>query len=726
MEDTLGKLCNILEPVDLNQHRPNSTRSSPGRKTAILHGIGGAGKSQVALEYAYRFRPCYTSIFWIDSDDLFRTTESACKIVEQIVAHYVRKSRSAPDYQAISNSLGIPGKLNSSGKITQSATGLAIEAVHTWLAEEENQGWLLLVDNHDKGEDEEYEKLIPTCDWGCVLVTTRLANLDRFADLVEIEDLGGKASLDLLLKCSGKFEKNLIESELDKAREIVIALGELPLALDQAGAYIRFLRILFSDYRERLEKGMEASFKLKTQGFGLTPDKASVLTTWMLSVQELRADARKLLYLCAFLSDEDIPKELFRRGKSAVDWIQHMEEEDRFDDTVGELFTFSLAKRRDFSDVDSFCIHPLMQTWAREQIDSILRLQNIEDAIILVGSATGADNSDEMSSDNWIFKRRILSHLRVCQDNISKYFDGLDNENVSSASMKIGLAYDDLGYYKEAEALHQIAFTGFDKTLGKDHPSTLDTINNMANVFINQGRYEEALELHQRALAGREKALAKDHPSTLDTVHNMAIVFRIQGRYEEALELHQRALAGHEKALGKDHPSTLDTVHNMAIVFINQGRYEEALELYKRVLAGREKALGKDHPSTLDTVHNLASLFDDQGRYEESLELHQRALAGREKALGKDHPSTLDTVHNMAIFYENQKRYEEALELFQRAQDGCEKALEKDHPSTLDTVRCMASLLEDQGRDDEALQLKNMYAQPQRNSRKRRQSSEGP
>ncbi|KAL7265806.1 hypothetical protein RUND412_011667, partial [Rhizina undulata] len=249
----------------------------------------------------------------------------ACKIVEQLAAHYASKSRSEPDYQAISNFLGIPGKLDSSGKIIQTATEQAIEAVHTWLAAENNRGWLLLVDNHDRARAEELEKLIPMCDWGSVLVTTRLANLDRFGELVEVEEIGAEAGLELLLKSSGKHEKPLIDSELGEATEIVKALGELPLALDQAGAYIRYLKIRFSTYRDRLEKGMEASFRRSVEGFGLPPDKASVLTTWKLSFQELHEDARKLLYLCAFLSNDDIPHELFHRGKGAVGWIKAME-----------------------------------------------------------------------------------------------------------------------------------------------------------------------------------------------------------------------------------------------------------------------------------------------------------------------------------------------------------------------------------------------------------------
>jgi tetratricopeptide (TPR) repeat protein len=106
-----------------------------------------------------------------------------------------------------------------------------------------------------------------------------------------------------------------------------------------------------------------------------------------------------------------------------------------------------------------------------------------------------------------------------------------------------------------------------ERTLGKDHPSTLDTVNNMGMVFDRQGEHGKALEWFQRALDGKERTLGKDHPSTLDTVNNMGIVFDGQGEHGKALEWYRRALDGRERTLGKDHPSTLDTVNNMGMAF---------------------------------------------------------------------------------------------------------------------------------------------------------------
>ncbi|KAL7272771.1 hypothetical protein RUND412_004405 [Rhizina undulata] len=536
-DDILERLCQILEPRDLVEPLTNTTRTdvhlNSSRKTAILHGIGSIGKSQIALRFADRFSHCYSSIFWIDANDSSRTTESATMVVEQLVDHYKTKWRSCPNYQEIANTLGIPEHLDSSGKINQSISlpAAIIKAVHTWLCVTENRGWLLLVDNHDQVALGELDKLLPPCNWGSVVVTTRLANLHRFGECVEMEEIGVEAGLDLLLKSSRKYRQNLDDSQLCEARKIVKALGELPLALDQAGAHISSIQMSFSDYRKIIEKSIRAGLNKQVPQYGLPSYKASVFTTWKLSFQELDDNARRLLHLCAFLSNEDIPDELFRRGRSGVDWIS-------------EAFRIFLSKAQKLNQklLDTFasaCV-------AREHTDIATQRQIAVDAITLVASAIYT-NPHEKSFDDWIFERRILSHLGVCRAHISRYFDGSDSIKAAEASYDIALAYKDLGYYKYAET-YQKAFALYEKALGSDHKSTLDTVHCMAIVFDSQGRYDEALEWYGRALAGYKRALGSEHLLTLKTVNNMAVVFDIQGRYDEALEWYGRALVGSEKA----------------------------------------------------------------------------------------------------------------------------------------------------------------------------------
>ncbi|KAL7274139.1 hypothetical protein RUND412_002973 [Rhizina undulata] len=691
---------NLTEPLENNSEMGVVMQGDVGQKTAVLHGMGGAGKSQIALEFAYRFSHCYTSIFWIDADNVSRTADSAHSIVQQIIDHYTTKWRGSPDYSEIANILGIPGKivLDDSRNMKQIDTETAMKAVHNWLGKKGNQRWLLLIDNHDNAESE-LDKLIPMCDWGSVVVTTRLPELNVFGKGIEIEGIGSGVGLELLLGSSGKKRQDLNDSELGKAQTIVRTLCELPLALDQAGAYIRSFQTSFSDYQEKLKKGMKSAFRKKLPGIGLSPEKASVLTTWELSFQALSENARHLLHMCAFLSNEDIPDKLFHRGKSAIHWIE--EDENNLDDAIQSLFSFSLAKRKESSD--SFYIHPLVHAWAREHTDSTVQRQNALDTITLVGSAYHYEDEDEDWWGNFKFRRRILTHLELCRGHISESFSETESIKAVDAWLSIASAFEGLGYFEEARDLYFKGLQRKEKALGMDDVSTLRTMDDIARFFADQKRYDESLEWNLRLLERKEMALGNDNSSTLGTMSVIANLLAGQKRYDEAQEWFRRFMERKDRSLGEDHALSLQTMDDIARVFADQKRYDEAQEWYRRLLERKEKALGQDNPSTLDTMDDIARIFAHQKLYDEALEWHLRLLERKEKAFGKDNPSTLRTMDDIARFNARQIRYDVAIEWFQKLVERKEKALGKDDLSTLSTMDDIACNFSRQKRYDEAL-----------------------
>ncbi|KAL7275040.1 hypothetical protein RUND412_002034 [Rhizina undulata] len=666
----------ILEQLNQILNRPNTSENHSGRKVAILHGMGGLGKSEIALEYAHRDRG-YTSIFWIDAENDSRLNKSAVEVMEQLVAHYATKWSSSPDYFEIAHTLGIPGKINDSGRMIQSATETGLEVVYNWLGRNENRDWLLVIDNKDKAENDDFHKLLPLGNWGSVIITSRLSNLHQFGhgQCIEIDGIGEDGGLQLLLKISGLSQENLGDSEIADGNEIVKALGQLPLALDQAASYMCSKKIAFSAYRKKYDELAMEIFKEGLSGRRLSPEKASVLTTWELSFRELSDDARQLLQLCAFLSNEDIPEELFRRGKKAVDWIM--------EDLTRQWKIFSLTPwRREKTRGTAF---GFTRWFTPGRVIGLIvqQRQNAETAVTLVTS-TIVTHQNERSSAYWMFTRRIVSHLNICQHHIVQHFSGPnDTLKAAEASSTFGSVYEQLGLYHQARDSYLCALDGKEKVLESDHPDVLATVQNMASLFKYQGRYEKSLEMYRRAVKGYSAALGSDHPSTLLSLDGIASVLGIQGQNSEALAMFQKALKVREKTVGHDHPSTLATVHSIAGVLKNKRRYEEALEMYQRALTGREKVLGSDHPDTLVTVHNIASLSKHQKQYNEAFDMYQRALVGNEKALGNDHPSTLNSMDGIASVFRKQERYKDAMEMYQRALAGKEKALGSNHPSFL-------------------------------------------
>ncbi len=242
-----------------------------------------------------------------------------------------------------------------------------------------------------------------------------------------------------------------------------------------------------------------------------------------------------------------------------------------------------------------------------------------------------------------------------------------------------------LEWYFKAMAIYK-------KVLGKEHPSTATTYNNIAVVYDSQGDYAKALEWYYKALAIREKKLGKEHPFTATTYNNIAGVYDSQGDYANALEWYYKALAIVENVLGEEHPTTATIYNNLAAIYYSQGDYPKALEWYIKALAIREKALDKGHPDTAATYNNIALVYKSQGEYPKALEWYMKDLAISEKVLGKEHPSTATTYNNIGMLYANQEDYTEALDWLIKALTVSENKLGIEHPYTVDTRENIAEI----------------------------------
>ncbi|KAH7354935.1 hypothetical protein BKA65DRAFT_549010 [Rhexocercosporidium sp. MPI-PUGE-AT-0058] len=257
-----------------------------------------------------------------------------------------------------------------------------------------------------------------------------------------------------------------------------------------------------------------------------------------------------------------------------------------------------------------------------------------------------------------------------------------------------------LGKNEAAKALLQQILRIRVDVLGKTHPDTLMTMNNLALMLSRQGKYADAEAMNRQTLKIREEVLGKTNPDTLMSMSNLALVLFSQGKYADAEAMNCQTLKIKEEVLGKTHPDTLISMSNLALVLSRQGKYADAEAINRQTLKIREEVLGKTHPVTLMSINNLAGVLDKQGKYADAEAMNRQTLKIREEVLGKTHPDTLISMGNLAG-----GKYADAEAMNRQTLEISKEVLGKAHPVTLMSMGNLAGVLFSQGKyaDAEAM-----------------------
>jgi tetratricopeptide (TPR) repeat protein len=567
------------------------------RKSAALSGLGGVGKTQTAVEYAYTHRSQYTAVLWVKAES--RGTLLA-------------------DFASIAAALNLPSA-------AAKEQALAVAEVRRWL--DTHSGWLLILDNAD--DLDLAKEFLPRDPQGDLLLTTRARALGGLAERLPVDEMEPEEGARLLLRRAG-----LADNDRTLALQISSELGGLPLALDQAGAFIEETPCSLSEYFEIYLSEKEKLLGERGRSLG---DHPSVTVTFSLAFDKTAADsaaAGDLVRLCAFLAPDAIPEEIFTKGAAELGENLGLAVANplAFANVLKAATRFSLLDRD--TENKTLDIHRLVQTVVQAGMSGTERLQWAERAVRAVERAF-----PQVEFANWGLCQRLLSHARAC----GKLIDSLGFEFREAARLLNQTAYylRERALFVEAEPLYQFSLAILEKALGPDHPDFATGLNNLASLYDDQGKYGEAEPLYRRSLAIREQALGPDHPDVATSLNNLAEFFRNQEKYDEVEPLYRRSLAIWQKALGADHPQFATGLNNLALLYKTQGKRDEAALLYKRSLAIRERALGVNHPDVAVSLNNLAVLCENQSEYGEAEPLYQRSLAILEKALGPDHPTTI-------------------------------------------------------------------------------------
>ncbi|SPO04432.1 related to ankyrin 3 [Cephalotrichum gorgonifer] len=610
---------------------------SPNRKIFVLHGLGGVGKTQLAIDFARRHKSKFTSVFWLDgrSEDRLRASLAGCASRIPGLSCHHNEAQSKDDID------------------------VAVAQVMDWLAHPENTDWLLIFDNVDQDYEQgggtgtyDPRRYLPG-DHGSILVTTRLLRLAQLGDsrkLVKVDLALGRAILE-------RWYGGDLGPECDPLLEL---LDGLPLALAQAASYIREMGIDIATYMEIYNKQWNELMSARGESGQPLSDyeQGSIATTWAVSFREIESrssDASNLLRLWACLDNKGMWHGLLAEAAAneptedpLPGWVKDMGRKIiRFLEAIGLLLRYSMIEIQEGLK-DTYSMHPVVHRWVSYLDDDQRKDKSARLALMIVALSVPSEDTRRY----WILQRKLLPHAERSAGWIRKVYTNAlytGDQRALLSIYSLGDLYGNQGRFRDAQEMYELAVEGMEKAFGYDHSLSMNVgnIHNLGLLYLEQGKLQDAEDMFNRVLKFQEKEFGHDHESTLGTAGNLALTYCFQGKLKEAEEIQGRVLGGFEKALGHDHASTLRAAHGLGIIYQKLGKLEEAKKMFERALEGMEKVLGHDHTSTLRTVHNLGVFYSNQGKSKEAEEMFERALDGHLKALGPDHPSSIRAIRHM-------------------------------------------------------------------------------
>ncbi|MFF4689106.1 FxSxx-COOH system tetratricopeptide repeat protein [Streptomyces sp. NPDC001307] len=595
-----------------------------------IHGLGGIGKSTLALHYAHTYRRRYTLVWWVNA----ASTE---QIVTSLAALAVRL---CPQWAA---SAGV-----------QERTAWAM----LWL--QWHPGWLLVFDNvEDPADMRHYLGTLPD---GHHLATSRTATgWHTIAPTMPLGLLDAEAAVDLLCTLAFGAEHVPTPAQRGDAAALAADLGYLPLALEQAGAYLFETGTSPADYREMLGRVMDAA------AGGIDPER-TIARIWhrtLIAVERHNPQAVTLLNAMAWLAPEGIPRTLL--APLCPDPLA-------LGEALGTLYAYNMIAYS--ADRQNISVHGLVQTVLRHQpAGSDSYPPGRRDAEHLIQHATSGKDTD---TSQW---EQLLPHVIAVADSTPPH---------SPASIDTADAYHAAAQYLDGQGrdahtirLRTAALAQYEQVLGDTHPQTLASRDRLASAYKEAGNLGRAISLFEAALPQCEQVLGGTHHETLASRNNLAGAYQEAGDLARAISLYETTLAQCEQVLGDTHPDTLISRNNLAYAYQAAGDLGRAISLFEAALAQREQILGGTHPDTLASRNSLARAYQEAGDLGRAIPLHEATLAQREQVLGGTHPRTLASRSNLARAYQEAGDLGRAIPLHEATLAQCEQVLGDIHPDTL-------------------------------------------
>ncbi|MEM9938369.1 MAG: tetratricopeptide repeat protein [Pseudomonadota bacterium] len=624
-------------------------------------GFGGVGKSAIAKQYAYMHLHRYSGVWLVRGE----TSET---LIE--------------DFAALAETLD-PRLEDVPDKSKVAAVGAELARRY---ANQDKRPFLFILDNIETPRDIP-EWLNPTdkveASEGLIhrLVTSRYNRWPTDVHPVEITELPREASRRLLLQSSGRHGGDGLEDLLD-------ALGDLPLALVQAGAYLRENESeSFTHYKDGLLK------RIGQASDDWPADQKLVAATYLASIERAEArapGAEAMLLRTAFVAADDIPLSILS------DYPQAEAARKARD----ALARYSLVKAgADSPAGPSVSVHRLLQVVLKADFDKATWIEGCDGA---AQSIRGKLEGHAQDVRSWPGLTPFLSHVIALGSVTPK---GSGQQALAACFNEVGLMLKSQARHDEAEPLYRRALAIDEASYGPDHPSVAIRLNNLAGLRLATNRLDEAEPLYRRALAIDEASLGPDHPIVAIRLGNLAGLLQDTNRLDEAEPLRRRELSIMEENLPEGHPHIATASNNLAGLLEATNRLDEAEPLYRRALSIDEESYGLDHPNVAIRLGNLAGLLGKTNRLEESEPLRRRELSIMEENLPEGHPHIATASNNLAVLLKATNRLDEAEPLMRRALSIDEESYGPDHPKVAIRLNNLADTYANTGRLAEALPM---------------------
>jgi tetratricopeptide (TPR) repeat protein len=683
-------------------------------RVLVIYGLGGVGKTQLAVEHAWRASEQNRAVFFV-------------------------RGESAEGLQAELAGLAGPDLLDLPAR-RERAEGEVASAVLRWLRE--NPGWLLIIDNADTDEGARaVTERLPRLQAGQVLITSRIAVWPADVKTREVLPIGSESASRFLLDRTAR-TRQVTGEDTEAAGELAEKLGGLPLALEQAAAYIGYHRMTLRQYL--------AEWKQSGTVLGWYDSRAmryprSLAVTWQTTIERLSPGARALLRLAAHLAADPIPVEMLARGGEILEAAVALSS--REDDSapaavtpaaaLSELAAYSMLERED----TGVSVHRLVQEVTRARIPKEARREWVELAARMVHGFSPDEPADVRTWPVWDALRphalEVIGHaeragvgeptyrlanqvglllhakglirdaeplLKMALE-LAESLHGADHSAVATVLNNLALLLRDTNRFAEAEAKMRRALAIDEATYGLENATVANRLNNLAQLLQDRNRLAEAEPLMRRALAIGEASFGPEHPVVGTVLNNLAQLLQDTNRLAEAEPLMHRALAIDEAAYGLEHPVVARDLNNLAQLLKATDRLAEAEPLIRRAVAIEEAAYGPEHPDVATPLNNLALLLKATDRLADAEPLIRRALAIDEAVYGPEHPRVATRLNNLALLLKATDRLAEAEPLMCRALAIDEAAYGLEHPEVATDLNNLAQLLKATDRLADAEQL---------------------